>query len=259
MVDFDKFKKNLGIFGKAAGKTAVKGAANGLYRVGERACIVGKEAVTLAKAVHDKDVEKQNKAAEKIVDEVAVKTVKGFVALGKQACKTASDAKDYMFEKNPELKDRKLLNTVVGLGTMAGVAASAIMIGDAISEASPIDTTALDIVDTSMFLPDVDPDSVFGIDNHVVGMNADIQELSDLGMKSELVDNHIDSDSIIRSDAAKMDFLHSLNLSSVPDGFEVHHVVPLCQGGLDIPDNMVLISESDHDFITAQHRAFYNW
>lgn len=259
MVDFDKLKRNLGVFGKTAGKTAVKGAANGLYRAGERAFTIGKETVSLAKAVHNKDVEKQNQAAEKIVDEVAVKTVKGFVALGKQACKTASDAKDYMLEKNPELKDRKLLNTIVGVGALVGVAASVNLVGDVMSEASPIDTSTIDFVDTSMFLPDVDPDSIFGIDNHVVGMNANIQELSDLGMKTELMDNHIDSDSIIRSDTAKAGFLHSLGYDSVPDGFEVHHVVPLCQGGLDTPSNMVLISESDHDFITAQHRQFYNW
>lgn len=259
MVDFDKFKKNLGVFGKQAGETAVVAAANGLYRVGERACVVGKETFTLAKAVHDKDTAKQHAAAKKIVDEVAVKTAKGVLALGKQVGRTASDAKDYVLEKNPEIKDRKLLDTVVGLGALAGVATSAALIGDAISEASPVDMSALHLVDTSVFLPDVDPDSIFGIDNHVVGLNADIQELSDLGMKPELIDNHIDSDSIIRSDAAKMDFLHSLGYNSVPNGFEVHHVVPLCQGGLDTPSNMVLISEEAHDFITTQHRQFYNW
>lgn len=259
MVDFNKLKKNLGVFGKQAGETAVVAAVNGLYRVGERACVVGKEAVTLAKAVHEKNSEKQKEAAKKIVDEVAVKTAKGVVALGKQAGKTASDAKDYVLEKNPELKDRKLLNTVVGLGTLAGIATSAVLVGDAISEASPVDTSALHLVDAPVFLPEVDPDSIFGINNHIVGMNADIQGLSDLGMKPELIDNHIDSDSIIRSDIAKMDFLHSLGYNSVPNGFEVHHVVPLCQGGLDTPENMVLISEEDHDFITAQHRQFYNW
>lgn len=259
MVDFDKFKKNLGVFGKQAGETAVVAAANGLYRAGERACVVGKETLILAKAVHDKDTAKQHAAAKKIVDEVAVKTAKGVLALGKQVGRTASDAKDYVLEKNPSEKEKKLLKTVVGLGALAGIATSVAFVNDAISEASPVDAPAVDFVDASAFLPEVDPDSIFGIDNHVVGMNADVQELSELGMKPELIDNHIDSDSIIRSDTAKSNFLHSLGYDSVPEGFEVHHVVPLCQGGLDTPSNMVLISEEAHDFITAQHRQFYNW
>jgi hypothetical protein len=78
-------------------------------------------------------------------------------------------------------------------------------------------------------------------------------------MKSELINNHIDSDLIDRSETIKAEFLHSIGYSELPKGFEVHHIVPLSQGGLDIPENMVLISEEDHDFITNQHRAFYGW
>ena len=45
----------------------------------------------------------------------------------------------------------------------------------------------------------------------------------------------------------------------VPEGYEVHHVVPLSEGGADTPDNMILVSEADHAAITSAHAGFYGW
>ena len=262
MVDFDKIKKNAGIFGKKASTAAVIGVANGAYHVGKRALVVGKETIKLAQAVHNKDAAKQKESAEKIVDETVVKTAQGIASVGKQLGKTAIDAKDYILEKNPILKDKKLHSTIIGGAALTGTLAAGVLVGDMIAdnivEAAP-DLSPVDMAPVSVFLPEIDVNSIYGIHNYVVSDTADINALSDLGMKPELIDNHIDSSLIDRSETAKMDFLHAIGHDSLPKGYEVHHVVPLSQGGLDIPENMVLISEQAHDIITNQHRNFYGW
>ncbi len=259
MTRLNKFKKNLKSFGKEASVSAIVATANGAHSLGKRACIVGKETFILAKAVHQKNTAQQRASAEKIVDETLVKSVKGIAALTKQAGKLVVQAADCALEKNPALKDKKLHNTLVGAAVITGTIASAVMLGDAISSAEAASPDYSDMIPQDLFLPTVDVNNIFGVDNHIVGPNADIQGLSDLGMRPEFIDNHIESDSIERSAAAKSDFLHTIGLDSIPQGYEIHHVVPLSQGGLDIPSNMVLITEEAHDFITAQHRQFYGW
>ena len=46
---------------------------------------------------------------------------------------------------------------------------------------------------------------------------------------------------------------------NTPEGYDVHHIVPVSEGGPDSVDNMVLVSEEEHDRITAAHRAYYGW
>ena len=94
-------------------------------------------------------------------------------------------------------------------------------------------------------------------DAFFVGNEDDLQKLIDEGEISN--SEHIDSDEIERSAAARQEFLNQHGLESVPEGSEVHHKVPLSEGGSDTPDNMVIVSEEDHDKITAAHRDFYKW
>ena len=69
----------------------------------------------------------------------------------------------------------------------------------------------------------------------------------------------IDSEDENRSLSARNEFLNMHGFTSVPEGYEVHHVVPLCEGGADSPDNMILVTEAQHDFITSAHSSFYGW
>ena len=71
--------------------------------------------------------------------------------------------------------------------------------------------------------------------------------------------DHIDSEDYVRDMAARDSFLRSHGYDSVPEGYEVHHIVPLSEGGADDPDNMILVSEEDHESITAAHARFYGW
>ena len=89
------------------------------------------------------------------------------------------------------------------------------------------------------------------------GDESDLQELIERGEVSGT--EHVDAEDIHRSMAARTAFLEENGYDGTPEGYEVHHVVPLCEGGSDTPDNMVLVTEEDHDQITAAHREFYGW
>lgn len=97
-----------------------------------------------------------------------------------------------------------------------------------------------------------------GIENGVfIGDSSDLNNLI-LAGQIEGTD-HLDSDDYERDLSARNEFLAAHGFNSVPEGYEVHHIIPLCEGGADSPDNMVLIREEEHDIITAAHARFYNW
>ena len=47
--------------------------------------------------------------------------------------------------------------------------------------------------------------------------------------------------------------------ADIPAGYELHHIVPLSEGGADDVHNLLLVSEFDHQQITDAQRAFYGW
>ena len=90
--------------------------------------------------------------------------------------------------------------------------------------------------------------------------DGDSGDLSDLAKAGELEDtDHIESEDITRSLASRDAFLEENGYDGVPDAYEVHHIVPLSEGGADTPDNMILLTEDDHAEITAEHGRFYGW
>ena len=123
-----------------------------------------------------------------------------------------------------------------------------------------------DLFDADVPDVDVEPDipddyscnDMPGVEEGVFfGDDEDLNELAEAG---EVEDStHIDSDDIVRDLAARSEFLSSIGYEELPEGYEVHHIIPLSEGGSDTPDNMVLIYEEDHDKITDMHRDFYKW
>lgn len=62
-----------------------------------------------------------------------------------------------------------------------------------------------------------------------------------------------------RSDAVKREFLAIHGYKSVPCGFELHHIIPLSQGGADSVQNMILLFIEEHDEVTKIHKEYYGW
>lgn len=58
-----------------------------------------------------------------------------------------------------------------------------------------------------------------------------------------------------RSEANKKAFLRSMGMDEVPYGFEVDHIKPLSEGGLDEPFNMQLLTIPEHNRKTAAERS----
>lgn len=138
---------------------------------------------------------------------------------------------------------------VVALGT--GLAAIGVSAGIA---------DGLDGIDTPP--SDVTPGSLgfIGSDLIPIDNGIDDAELYNLIEAGEIEGTtHIDSEDIVRDIGARDAFLQAHGFSEVPDGYEVHHVVPLSEGGSDTASNMVLVTEAQHAAITAAHANFYGW
>lgn len=58
-----------------------------------------------------------------------------------------------------------------------------------------------------------------------------------------------------RSAANKAKFLKSKGYSAVPPGYEVDHIIPLCEGGTDDPSNMQLLTIKAHAEKTAREKG----
>lgn len=58
-----------------------------------------------------------------------------------------------------------------------------------------------------------------------------------------------------RSSANKAKFLRQKGLSSTPYGYEIDHIIPLCEGGTDAPSNMQLLTKEQHAWKTAKERT----
>ena len=57
-----------------------------------------------------------------------------------------------------------------------------------------------------------------------------------------------------RNSSARKEFLKSRGYLKVPNGYQVDHIVPLSQGGRDVPSNMQLITIEQHNQKTATER-----
>lgn len=59
-----------------------------------------------------------------------------------------------------------------------------------------------------------------------------------------------------RSRAAVRAFLREQGLTATPPGYQVDHIIPLCAGGLDAPENMQFLSIEEHK---AKTRIDVRW
>lgn len=54
-------------------------------------------------------------------------------------------------------------------------------------------------------------------------------------------------------------FLSKYGYDSIPLGYELHHIVPIAQGGADDVNNLVLLTVDDHRIVTDKHSEVFKW
>lgn len=62
-----------------------------------------------------------------------------------------------------------------------------------------------------------------------------------------------------RDDSVKRNFLEKYGWSVIPNGYEIHHIIPISQGGADAVENMILLTKAQHATITRCHSAYFGW
>lgn len=134
-------------------------------------------------------------------------------------------------------------------GIIVATSVAAILISGEMYHSIGLNSPAEDI---PLLVPDIE--SAPFIENGVFGGNDnDLSMLISMGE----IDNtqHIET---VRDPSAVAEFykIHSLTPT---EGYEVHHIIPLSEGGADTYDNMVLIRSDLHSKITEAHRRFYGW
>lgn len=189
--------------------------------------------------------------AGEIIERRIVNTVKGVccsvesaaIVLDRAIECASSDIKKDFLDKDTE-KHLVRLASLAAVGTVA---------------VSLIDDSDFDTGDAHDYGDGLISDAnLSGIYNGVfVGDSTDLNNLILAGQIEGT--EHMDVDEYERDLSARNEFLAAHGFNSVPEGYEVHHIVPLCEGGADSPENMVLIKTEEHDLITAAHARFYNW
>ncbi len=105
-------------------------------------------------------------------------------------------------------------------------------------------------------------DQLDGVENGMLVDNSpeNLEQIIELGeLDTDMPRSHIPAELEHRNMGMRSVFLEMHGYGQTPDGYEVHHIIPLSEGGADTPDNMVLLSEEDHQRVTAAHRGYYGW
>lgn len=207
----------------------------------------------LTRAAYNKDAG----AAIDIIEKRIERSMKGIQAISiesgkliKEAGKNYLKGKDIMDEVN---RERALnITSVLAAGVLIGEAGASILDDDNscnIAEAHSLEYEGI--------VPDCDVDTIDGVHNGMLMDNAYLDNIIDQG-KIEGT-QHIDSDNYTRNITARNEFLYQHGMTEVPEGYEVHHIVPLCEGGADSADNMILLTKEAHHQVTVEHSQFYGW
>ena len=99
--------------------------------------------------------------------------------------------------------------------------------------------------------------SLPGVENGVfVGDGNDLQALIAAGEDPDAA--YVSTADVSRDPGVRAEFLDAHGIDDT-EGWQVHHVKPVSMGGMDVPENMVLIDPEDHQTITNAHAEYYGW
>lgn len=241
-----KYNKSMETAFQMAEKVSVTAVNTAGRFAANRLCDLS-DALKLGTAIADKNPQQAMGAAGDFIGRKKNKVVNSVKAVSG----LAKEAKYYAINRNKltEGDKAKLIDRGLQLG---GIFATIVVAGEVIHSLE-LDSNFEDSMLEPLH-PEIDIDSLDYIDNGVfAGSEADLDQLISMG---ELDDTeHVQ---VLRDPHMVSAFYLEHNLVPTP-GYEVHHIVPLCEGGADTTDNMVLIASDLHDRITAAHSSFYGW
>ncbi len=236
-----------------AGWAFVKGVAN---TAGDTCRVVHR----LAKKDFEGSLEVVEQRIERTIYGVA-SAVESSLELVEDACEAKEKGQSFLREENIQR-----MTNVASLGMAAAVGWSLIDGDDSSIESTESVTDSLgEVASATQFdagsdlalaqSHGLDPSAIHN--GVFVGDQQDLTALIRAGEDPNSV--HVEQENIERSDAVKSEFLAMHGLTDTPEGYELHHIQPLSEGGTDTPNNMILVREDVHDQITAAHRSYYQW
>ncbi len=260
------------------------GTINVLARVAERAINVGEGGGRVAFGVIEglrKGDWSQAAAGGRILKDEAVQTTKDMakvaVVVGKHGCNTAFGVAEagYGYYTKDKLAVRNGFGRIKrSLPTLAMAAAAGLVAHEIIHALIPGEQQISDgslfnnwhqcdfsdagigtPIDTGHgYIPSVSVDTIPGVYQGVATHDAflHITQLGELNHPHHITD-------ALRNQAEVDVFLRQHGFAHTPEGYEVHHVIPISEGGADVPENMVLLPKDVHEVVTATHAKFYGW
>ncbi len=108
-------------------------------------------------------------------------------------------------------------------------------------------------------VPDFDIDELEGIRNGMLIDDTKLELIINEGIKKGDGNWRPEWERAERKPETIAEFLSKYGYEYTPVGYEVHHIVPIAQGGADVVGNMVLLSAEDHQKVTDKHNEVFKW
>ena len=115
------------------------------------------------------------------------------------------------------------------------------------------------VLDKEFLLPDMDIDEMSGVE---AGCLVDASLLSMIIEEGKRKGEGNYRAAYLRDERKEetvQAFLAKYGYHGIPIGYEIHHIVPLSQGGADSIKNMIMLSIEDHAKVTEAHAAYFKW
>ncbi len=108
-------------------------------------------------------------------------------------------------------------------------------------------------------IPDFRVDELAGVRNGMLVDGDKLDVIINEGIRKGEGNWHRINDRAERNPETITTFRERYGYECIPDGYEVHHIVPIAQGGADVVENMILLTKEDHEKVTNKHKEVFKW
>lgn len=108
-------------------------------------------------------------------------------------------------------------------------------------------------------LPDFNIDNLKGVENGCLLDSDLLPKIIEEGKRKGAGNYRKASLRDERKEETTKAFLEKYGYDMLPAGFELHHIVPISQGGADSVKNLIMLSIDDHQIVTTAHKEYFKW